>query len=137
MVCTTWSERQVGEVFGAVKMHVHRRNRHQRSPHLFLEFDTRSVPVLGGGAGTRLVTESSSRSPGRTCKVGDCTPSGVTKQKSVYPRIADGRVIIERDVEDAVPAVEITGCDTMLPVSAADTDRNPSRQPRAAELPQR
>ena len=46
-------------------------------------FDTTSVGEPGGGAGFRLVTERLSVSPGQTCKVGDCNPSGVTKQKSV------------------------------------------------------
>ncbi len=55
------------------------------SPHCFDALETISAGAAAGGGGTLLTTVRSSRSPGRTCKVGACLPVGVTKQNKVRP----------------------------------------------------
>jgi hypothetical protein len=51
-------------------------------------FATTSVGNPDGGGGFRFVTVTFNVSPGDTCNVGDCIPSGVTKQKSERPALS-------------------------------------------------
>ena len=55
------------------------------SPQTFSEFDMTSAGDPAGAGGTLFVTVTFSVSPGLTCSVGDCLPSGVIKQNRVRP----------------------------------------------------